>query len=125
MSDTKKIINKKGGRPKLNPAEKLKYRILVKLCTKDYFALKAKAAQAKMTCTEVARKAIIGCQILQRLTPEQMDDIRKLSGMGNNLNQIARKANAEGYANARSEYLYLADNIDNVISKIDNGSENS
>jgi len=78
-----------------------------------------------MTPTEVARKAIIGCQILERLTPEQMNHIRTLSGMGNNLNQIARKANAEGYANARSEYLYLAEIIDNVINKIDNGSKNS
>jgi len=117
--------DKRGGRPKMNSAEKLKYRIPVKLCTKDYFALKAKATQAKMTPTEVARKAIIGCQILERLTPEQMDCIRKLSGMGNNLNQIARKANAEGYANARSEYLYLAENIDNIINTIENGSENS
>jgi len=125
MSDTKKITDKRGGRPKVNPAEKLKYRIPVRLCTKDYFALKAKAAQAKMTCTEVARLAIIGCQIRQRLTPEQMDCIRKLSGMGNNLNQIARRANAEGYTNARSEYLCLAENIDNVINTIENGSENS
>jgi hypothetical protein len=64
-----------------------------------------------MTKTELARRAIIGCQIRQRLTAEQMDCIRKLSGMGNNLNQIARRANAEGYTNVRSEYLYLADGI--------------
>jgi hypothetical protein len=117
--------DKKGGRPKLSPAEKLKYRIAVNLCMKNFYALKAKAAQAKMTCTELARQAIIGCQIFQRLTPKQMDCIRKLSGMGNNLNQVARKANVEGYTNARSEYLYLADEIDNVVSMIENGSENS
>jgi hypothetical protein len=73
----------------------------------------------------LARQAILGCQILQRLTPEQMNYIRKLSGMGNNLNQITRKANAGGYTNIRSEYLYLADEIDNVINMIENGSENS
>jgi len=119
------VKDKKGGRPKLSPAEKLKYRIAVNLCTKDFYALKAKATQAKMTCTELARKAILGCQILQRLTPEQMDCIRKLSGMGNNLNQITRKANAEGYTNIRSEYFFLADEIDNVVKMIENGSENS
>jgi hypothetical protein len=117
--------DKKGGRAKLSPAEKLKYRIAVNLCTKDYFALKAKAAQAKMTCTELARQAIIGCQIRQRLTTGQMDCIRKLSGMGNNLNQIARKANAEGYTNIRSEYLYLADRIDNVINQMEDDSKDS
>jgi hypothetical protein len=109
---------KKVGRPKLNDAEKLKYRIAVKFCTKDFYELKAKAKQAGMTPTEVARLAIIGCEIRQRLTPEQMDCIRKLSGMGNNLNQIARKANAAGYTDARSEYLYLADKIDNELNRI-------
>ena len=117
--------DKKGGRPKLSPAEKLKYRIAVNLCTKDYYALKAKAAQAGMNCTEVARLAIVGCQICQRLTPEQMDCIRKLSGMGNNLNQIARKANAEGYINTRSEYLYLADEIDKTLTWLEDDSKNS
>ena len=117
--------DRKGGRPKLSPAEKLKYKVAVNLCTKDFYTLKAKSTQVGMTCTEVARLAIIGCQVRQRLTPEQMDYIRKLSGMGNNLNQIARKANTEGYAHTRSEYLYLADKIDNVINQIENGSENS
>lgn len=117
--------DKKGGRPKLSPAEKLKYRVVVNLCTKDYYALKAKASQASMTCTEVARLAITGCQIRQRLTPEQMDCIRKLSGMGNNLNQITRKANAEGYTSARSEYLYIADKIDKTLTLLENGSEDS
>jgi len=120
-----KIDNKKGGRPKLNPSEKLQYRIPVRPCTRDFYALKAKAKQAGMTYTEVARMAIIGCQIHQRLTSEQMDCIRNLSRMGNNLNQIAKRANTEGYSNSRSEYFYLADKIDNVINQIENGSENS
>ena len=119
------IKEKKGGRPKLSLAEKLKYRVAVNLCTKDYYALKAKAGIAGMTISEVARLAITGCHIRQRLTPDQMDCIRKLSGMGNNLNQIARKANAEGYTHTRNEYLYLADRIDNVINRIENDSQNS
>ena len=119
------IKNNKGGRPKLSAAKKLRYRVAVNLCTQDYYALKAKSNQAGMTCTEVARLAIIGCKIRQRLTTEQMDCIRKLSGMGNNLNQITRRANAEGYSNVRTEYFYLADEIDKVINKIEDDSENS
>ena len=125
QSKTMNIKNRNtGGRPKLSPAEKLKYRVAVNLCTKDFYVLKAKASQAGMNCTELARLAIIGCQIQQRLTPEQMDCICKLSGMGNNLNQIARKANAEGYTNARNEYLYLAEKIDNVVNTMENDSKN-
>jgi hypothetical protein len=38
--------------------------------------------------------------------------------MGNNLNQIARKANAAGYTDARSEYLHLANEIDNILNSM-------
>ncbi|KAA6320064.1 hypothetical protein EZS27_030116 [termite gut metagenome] len=117
--------DKKGGRPQLSPAEKLKYRIPVKLCTQDFYDLKAKAKTVGMSCTELARLAITGCRIRQRLSPEQMDCIRKLSGMGNNLNQIARRANAEGYINARSEYLHLEDKIDEIINLLEDDSKNS
>jgi len=37
--------------------------------------------------------------------------VRKLCGLANNLYKDARKANAQGYRNARSEYLQLADRI--------------
>jgi hypothetical protein len=117
--------DKKGGRPTVSPAEKLKYRIPVRLCTEDFYNLQAKAKAVGMTKTELARSAIIGCPIRQRLTAEQMDCIRKLSGMGNNLNQIARRANAEGYANVRSEYLYLADDIDKVVILLEDGGKDS
>jgi len=115
--------NKKGGRPRLNPSQKLRYRVAVKLCAQDYDILRIKAAEASITCSELARMAITGCTIRQRLTPLQMDCIRKLSGMGNNLNQIARKANSEGYSNARGEYLFLADKVDKVITLLEDDSE--
>lgn len=112
------INERKGGRPKLSPAEKLKYRVAVKLCTKDFYTLKAKAVEAGMTYTELARLAICNCEIKQRLTSEQMDCIRRISGEGNNLNQIARKANAAGYNDVRIEYLFLADKIDDLLNMI-------
>jgi hypothetical protein len=40
--------------------------------------------------------------------------------MGNNLNQIARRANKEGYTDAREEYLRLANKIDDVIEDMRN-----
>jgi hypothetical protein len=42
--------------------------------------------------------------------------------MANNLNQIARKANAQGYLNARREYFFLADKIDSLLNLIQNDS---
>jgi len=44
-----------GGRPKKGPAEKLKYRVAVKLRTEDYYSLKARAREAGVSATEFAR----------------------------------------------------------------------
>lgn len=107
--------DKKGGRPAKRLGEKRRYTVSVKLNTREFLALKAKAGTAGISRSEFIRQSISGSVIRARITPEMNDHIRKLAGMGNNLNQIARRANAEGYRNARSEYLWLADKIDNVI----------
>ncbi len=110
--------NKKGGRPKKSAAQKLKYHVLVKLCTQDFYTLKAQAKEAGISPTEFARLAIIGAEIKPRMTPEEAGHIRNLSGMGNNLNQIAHKANAAGYQAARGEYLDLAPKIDELLNRL-------
>jgi hypothetical protein len=114
---------KTGGRPAKKLGEKRRYTVSVKLDTREYVSLKTKANSAGISCSEYIRQSISWSVIRSRLTPELNSHIRKLSGMGNNLNQIARKANAEGYTNARSEYLYLADKIDNVIKDIRDDSK--
>lgn len=106
---------KKGGRPAKRLGEKRRYTVSVKLDTREFLALKTKAGTAGISRSEFIRQSISGSIIRARITPEMNDHIRKLAGMGNNLNQIARRANAEGYRNARSEYLWLADKIDDVI----------
>lgn len=114
---------KTGGRPAKKLGEKRRYTVSVKLDTREYVSLKTKANSAGISRSEYIRQSISWSVIRSRLTPELNSLIRKLSGMGNNLNQIARKANAEGYTNARSEYLYLADKIDNVIKDIRDDSK--
>jgi hypothetical protein len=90
------------------------------MATNDYYALKAKALEAGITISECMRRCIRNTVILQRISPEILDHIRKLSGMANNLNQIARKANAQGYSNTRREFVYMADKIDNLLDRIQN-----
>ncbi len=111
-------IRNKGGRPEKVAGLKKSYRVNVKMATEEYYTLKAKAHDAGITISECMRWCIKGSVIQQRLSPEIHDFIRKLSGMANNLNQIARKANGQGYRNARSEYLHLADKIDNLLDRI-------
>ncbi len=108
----------KGGRPRKMVSEKKTYIVSLKMSTEEYYTLKGKASEAKTSMSEIIRQSIASSKIIQRLTPELNDYIRKLCGMANNLNQIAKNANAGGYRNARTEYLYLAGKIDNIINKI-------
>ncbi|MFA9371479.1 MAG: plasmid mobilization relaxosome protein MobC [Labilibaculum antarcticum] len=108
----------KGGRPRKTAAQKKRYKVDVKMATEEYYVLKSKAQKANLTISEYMRQCIAGSSVRERITPEVQIYIRKLCGMANNLNQIARKANAQGYTNVRKEYIQLADQIDQLIDRL-------
>lgn len=108
----------KGGRPVKGAAEKLKYRITVKMATEDYYLLKSKAKSAGVSASEFIRSCIKNGGVKERLTKEHGDLIRKLCGMANNLNQLARKANAEGYTSVYLPCRTLMIEMDNLVNRI-------
>lgn len=110
----------KGGRPALGIADKRKYRVSVKMNTKEYFTAKSMASQAGMSLAEYVRTCSLSPIITQRLTPEEMGSIRKLCGMANNLNQLAHKANAGGYAKEATECSEMVESIIQIIDSIRN-----
>ena len=111
---------KKGGRPTLEESQRRSYSLNIRLNFAELERLKFASAEAGITESEYARQAITKGKVKPRLTPEIMNLIRSLSGMDNNLNQIARQANAAGYTNVRSEYLHLANRVDNIINSMKN-----
>lgn len=108
------------GRPKLSTTEKKGYKVTVKFATVEYYSLKTKAKEAGMTIIHFVREALWRCEVKQRLSGIHLNYIRQLTGMANNLNQIAHKANVAGYASARTESEALATRVDNVIKLIEN-----
>lgn len=108
----------KGGRPIKGIAEKLKYRITVKMATEDYYLLKSKAKSAGVSASEFVRGCITEGGVKERLSKEHGDLIRKLCGMANNLNQLARKANAEGYVSVFVPCRTLMIEIDYLVNRI-------
>ena len=117
ISMTKSEYNK-GGRPTKGAAEKKKYRITVKLNTQDYYTLKGKAKGAGVTMSEFVRKLLYNGNIIERLTVEQADFIRKLCGMVNNLNQLAHRANAEGFHAVAPFHKIIISKIDEILNLI-------
>ena len=116
MNSNKK--KNKGGRPVKGAAEKLKYRITVKMATEDYYLLKSKAQSAGVSVSEFIRGCISEGGVKERLSKEHGDLIRKLCGMANNLNQLARKANADGNASGFAPYRTLIIEMDKLVNRI-------
>jgi len=107
------------GRPAKKPSEKKAYKITVKMATEEYYSLKAKARLAGINRSEFIRQFICSSVVKQRLTPELMGHIRQLSGMANNVNQIARTANAAGYLEVHSNCIVMSERLDKVIQRIE------
>ena len=80
------------GRPKLHLIEKKSYQITVKFATEEYYSLKAKAREAGVSLSLYVRNAIENIRVTQRLNTTPIGYIRSLTGMANNLNQIAHQA---------------------------------
>ncbi len=105
----------KGGRPKKGAAEKLRYKVAFFLQTGAYYALKTKAKSAKLRIAEVVRRAVTGCRIVSRFTPEQIGWMRNLVGMGNNLNQLTKLAHQAGYPEIADQNRQVADEISRTL----------
>jgi hypothetical protein len=108
----------RNGRPAKSAAEKKTYRISLKMATEEYYSLRSKARLAGITLSEYIRHVIVKSEVKQRLSPEHLGYIRQLSGMANNLNQIARKANAAGYTEVQHDCQRMIEEIDNLIKHI-------
>ena len=113
-----------GGRPPKKSSEKRKYQLCLKLNTEEEYTLKALCREASMPKQEYIRTAMMSSTVIQRITPEVSGILRKLCGLANNLNQIAKKANQAGYKAIRPEYLFLAERIDILINQLRYDSQN-
>ncbi len=102
------------GRPKKEKV-KLSISINLKLTEEDFKTVKEKAEKLGMKATQYAREMTLKGGIKSRFTIEELDLIRKLSGMGNNLNQIARQANKSGFAQVSVEIVNIALQIKQLL----------
>lgn len=87
---------KKVGRP-TKEKEKLSTSINLKLTEADFKKVNEKAEKLGMKATQYTREMTLKGGVKSHFTLEELDLMRKLAGMANNLNQLARKANSIGY----------------------------
>ena len=114
----KTVRRNKGGRPKKGAADKLKYRLTVKMATSDYYTLKGKARSAGISAGEFLRECMRSCHVKERLTPAHTNYVRKLCGCLLYMNQLAHKANAAGFVAVRMECRILVARIEELLNLI-------
>lgn len=71
-------------------------KLTVRLTEKEHKQLKAKATECNLKMEPFIRKLIDGSEIKARPPNEYVTLIREINAIGNNINQIAHIANAEG-----------------------------
>ena len=76
--------------------------------------LKEKSKKAGLNESEFLRSCIKGYKIKEQPTKEIRDFIKQISGIANNINQIAIRVNIRGYAQ-NDELEYLKNTINKFI----------
>lgn len=108
----------KGGRP-VKPLGSCKnYFIKIRLDTQQYYSMKGLARQAGMNVSEFIRTMVFNGHVKERISKEQVANIRQLIGMANNLNQLAKSANTYGYIAVELQNAELAESITSIIKKL-------
>ncbi len=112
--ENKRKNKSKGGRP-AKGENKLTVPINLKLTAQDYNSVKEKAENLGMTPTEYAREIVLNGSIKSHYTLEQLGLMRKLAGMANNLNQVAKQANKSGFGQVGVEIVQIALQIKKLV----------
>ena len=103
------------GRPAKNE-KKLSRSINLKLTEDDYKTVVERAASVGMKPTQYARKMVLCGEIKSRYTREELTLRRKIAGEANNLNQLARRANAGGFEAVGWEIATLCDGLKKLLN---------
>ena len=121
MTDTR---NKSGGRPANNRIDKQRRVVSTKLTELQYYAVRKRAGEAGLRVSEYVRQAVISAKVIPRLNRQDADTLRKLAGEANNINQLAHRANAGGFALVAVELVKLKNRIVGIINHLSDDWKN-
>ena len=81
-------------------------------------------SEAGLRVSEYVRQAVVSAEITPRLNRQDTDILRKLAGEANNINQLAHRANAGGFAKVAVELVKLKNRIVEIISHLSDDWKN-
>lgn len=102
-----------GGRPPKDANEKLSCSINLKLTAGDYDTICKRASRVSLTATQYARMMTLKGVIKSRFSVEELDLMRKIAGVANNVNQMAKRLNQ-----SLSQYAIQACGVVSELKKL-------
>lgn len=121
-SDTNR---KKGGRPKKSSVSRKSKTIGVCFSEPELYAIRHRAAKAGLPVSVYCHDAILSGEIKEPLKKEELDVLRSLSNMGNNLNQLTKTAKFLSAKRLENETSSLLKAIQNIINNLSDDWKNS
>ena len=113
-----------GRRPAKSRIDKQNRVVSTKLTELQFYAIRKRAGEAGLRISEYVRQAVVSAEVTPRLNRQDADTIRKLAGEANNINQLAHRANAGGFALVAVELVKLKNRIVEIINQLSDDWKN-
>lgn len=123
MAEAIDTAKRTGGRPRLDESERRSHHVKVGFNGLDYDTVEYKAQQSGRNIPNYIHDAALGATVRGHISDEQVELVRNVAAMGNNLNQLARKANAAGFAAIRAMCERLINELSLLIRRIVRGGD--
>ncbi len=107
---------KKGGRPTKHV--KRNHTLVVRVTDTERLLIAGKAREAGLSLSAWFRAAAKKAVVVARLRPEEATTLRMLSGLSNNLNQLARLAHREGLLSVQGKCRQALEQINHTLEKL-------
>lgn len=116
---------KKGGRPKKSSVSRKSKTIGVCFSEPELYAIRHRAAKAKLPLSIYFHDAILNGEIKEPLKKEELETLQSLSNMGNNLNQLVKTAKFLSAKRLEDKAEPILEEIQNIINKLSDDWKNS
>jgi len=116
---------KKNGRPKKSSVSRKSKTIGVCFSEPELYTLRHRAKRANLPLSVYCHDAILNGEIKEPLKKEELDILRSLSNMGNNLNQLTKTAKFLTAKRLENEAQTILESIQNIINKLSDDWKNS
>ena len=112
---TPKEKNSKGGRPKKPENELRLYTVKVYFDEANHRKLINRSRRTGQPLSTIVCELAVNGYVRESFTREEVSLLRSLSGMANNLNQLARQANTYGFQQMAIEIGNVAKKVDDLL----------